>query len=146
MAGILIISKRLHVRERLSYMNLEYIFHPRSIALVGITSVNHWHWTRAFLRGLVEFEYPGKLYLVNRKGGKIEGHNVHKSLEEIDDTIDYVIGLIPATIAPELVAQAATKGTRVIHFCAAGFSETGEPELIRLEKRYLRRQKSIIYG
>jgi len=118
-------------------MDLEYIFHPRSIALVGITSVHHWHWTRAFLSGLVEFQYPGKLYLVNRKGGKIEGHNVYRSLDEIDDTIDYIIGLIPAAVAPELVMQAAGKGTRVIHFCTAGFSETGEEEGMRLEKEVL---------
>jgi len=122
-------------------MDLDFVFYPRSIAIVGITTLNVKHWTRAFLTGLVEFKYPGKLYLVNPKGGQIEGITVCKSLEEIGETIDYVIGLIPASAAPELVTQVAYKGTRVIHFCTAGFSETGEKEGIRLEKEVLEAAK-----
>ncbi len=122
-------------------MDLEFVFYPRSIAIVGITTLNVNHWTRAFLTGLIEFKYPGKLYLVNPKGGQIQSINVFKGLEEIDGNIDYIIGIVPASAAPELVRQAASKGTRVIHFCTSGFSETGEEEGIRLEKEVLETAK-----
>ena len=113
--------------------NLEFLFHPRSIALVGITTSDPEHWTRTFLNSLLEFKFDGQIYLVNPKGGEIEGLKVYPSLQDISDTVDYVIGLVPAKAAPGLVEECADKGVRAIHFCTAGFSETGEEDGIRLE-------------
>ncbi len=113
--------------------NLDFLFHPHSIALVGITTATTWHWTRTFLEGLTEIEFDGPLYLVNPKGGEIEGRNVYTSLKDIPGNVDYAIGLVNAQIAPKLVEECAEKGVRAIHFCTAGFSETGEEPRIKLE-------------
>lgn len=113
--------------------NLEFLFHPRSVALVGITTVNPEHWTRTFLDSFLEFEFEGPVYLVNPKGGEIKGLKVYPSLGDIPGNIDYVIGLVPARLAPDLVKECAGKGVKAVHFCTAGFSETGEEEGIRLE-------------
>jgi len=115
--------------------SLEFLFHPNSIALVGITTTEPWHWTRTFLEGLIEFEFDRPMYLVNPKGGVIKGHTVHTSLQEIPGTIDYVIALVNAQIAARLVEECAEKGVRAVHFCTAGFSETGEVERIKLESK-----------
>jgi len=112
---------------------LDFLFHPNSIALVGITTATTWHWTRTFLEGLIEIEFDRPLYLVNPKGGEIEGRKVYTSLKDIPGNIDYVIGLVNAQIAPKLVEECAEKGVRAIHFCTAGFSETGEEPRIKLE-------------
>jgi len=113
--------------------NLDFLFHPNSIALVGITTATTWHWTRTFLEGLIEIEFDRPLYLVNPKGGEIEGRKVYTSLKDVPGDIDYVIGLVNAQIAPKLVEECAEKGVRAIHFCTAGFSETGEEPRIKLE-------------
>jgi acyl-CoA synthetase (NDP forming) len=113
--------------------NLDFLFHPNSIALVGITTATTWHWTRTFLEGLIEIEFDRPLYLVNPKGGEIKGHKVYPSLKDVPGNIDYVIGLVNAQIAPKLVEECAEKGVRAIHFCTAGFSETGEEPRIKLE-------------
>jgi len=113
--------------------NLDFLFHPNSIALVGITTATTWHWTRTFLEGLIEIEFDRPLYLVNPKGGEIKGHKVYTSLKDVPGNIDYVIGLVNAQIAPKLVEECAEKGVRAIHFCTAGFSETGEEPRIKLE-------------
>ncbi len=112
--------------------DLEPLFHPRSIALVGITT-NPKHWTRTFLDALLEFQFEGPLYLVNPRGGEIRGLKVYRRLEDIPDVIDYVISTVPASVAPELVEACAARGVRAIHFCTAGFSETGEERGLRLE-------------
>jgi len=112
---------------------LEYIFHPESIALVGITVANPTHWTRTFFDALLEFKFESPLHLVNRKGGEIKGFKVYRSLEEIDGPIDYVISTVPASAAPGLIKDCAEKHVKVIHFCTSGFGETGEKEGIRLE-------------
>jgi len=113
--------------------DLEFLFHPNSIALVGITTATTWHWTLTFLEGLIEIEFDRPLYLVNPKGGEIKGHKVYTSLKDVPGNIDYVIGLVNAQIAPKLVEECAEKGVRAIHFCTAGFSETGEEHRIKLE-------------
>ncbi|HEY91042.1 MAG TPA: hypothetical protein G4O07_04330 [Dehalococcoidia bacterium] len=118
--------------------SLEFLFHPRSIALVGITTANPEHWTRSFLDAIVEFEFNGPFYLVNPKGGKINGHMVYPSIQDIPQPIDYVIGLVPARVSLELVEECAAKGVRAIHFCTAGFSETGEEEGIELETELIK--------
>jgi acyl-CoA synthetase (NDP forming) len=113
--------------------NLDFLFHPNSIALVGITTAATWHWTLTFLEGLIEIEFDRPLYLVNPKGGEIKGHKIYTSLKDVPGNIDYVIGLVNARIAPKLVEECAEKGVRAIHFCTAGFSETGDERRIKLE-------------
>jgi acyl-CoA synthetase (NDP forming) len=52
--------------------------------------------------------------------------------------VDYVVGLVPARIAPRLVEEAAAKGARTVHFCTAGFSEIAEEEGEKLQAELLR--------
>jgi acyl-CoA synthetase (NDP forming) len=125
--------------------DLEFIFHPNSIALVGITTTAPEHWTRTFLDGLIEFEFDHPFYLVNPKDGEIKGHKVYTSLKDVPGSVDHVIGLVNARLALELVEECAQKGVRAIHFCTAGFSETGEEWRIKLEAELaeLARRKGI---
>ncbi len=125
--------------------DLDFLFHPNSLALVGITTAETWHWTLTFLEGLLEIGFDRPLYLVNPKGGEIKGHKVYASLKDVPGNIDYVIGLVNAQIAPKLVEECAEKGVRAIHFCTAGFSETGEEERVKLESELVEtaRKKGI---
>jgi acyl-CoA synthetase (NDP forming) len=125
--------------------SLEFLFHPNSIALVGITTAETWHWTRTFLEGLTEIEFDRPLYLINPKGGEINGHKIYTSLKDVPGDIDYVIGLVNAQVAPKLVEECAEKGVRAIHFCTAGFSETGEEQGTKLESELVEvaRRKGI---
>ncbi|MDD5288728.1 MAG: CoA-binding protein [Dehalococcoidales bacterium] len=123
-----------------SYKSLDPIFHPRSVALVGITTANPQHWTRGFLEGYLKLDFPsqGKLYLVNPKGGTVESCKVYQNIRDIPDTLDFIVGLVPARVAPQLIEEAAAKGTKAIHFCTAGFSEIDEEEGRKLETELLR--------
>ncbi|MBN2033158.1 MAG: CoA-binding protein [Deltaproteobacteria bacterium] len=113
--------------------NLDPLFHPVSIALAGITVDNPEHWTRTFLDSLLEFKFEGPLYLVNPKGGEIGGIKVHQSFADIAGDVDYVISTVPAGAAPGLIEECAHKGVKAVHFCTAGFRETGEEEGAILE-------------
>ena len=125
--------------------DLEFLFHPDSIALVGITTAKTWHWTLTFLEGLLEIGFDGPLYLVNPKGGELRGHKIYASLKDIPGNIDYVIGLVNAQIAPQIVEECAEKGVKAIHFCTAGFSETGDEDRVKLESQLTKaaRRKGI---
>ena len=117
--------------------NLKWIFYPTSIALAGITVDNPQHWTRTFIDSLLEFQFKGRIYLVNPKGGEIRGIKVYQEFRGIPETVDYVISTVPAKAAPGLIEECAKKGVKAIHFCTAGFTETGEEEGARLEARLL---------
>lgn len=122
--------------------DLERLFKPRSIALVGVTVSNPQHWTRMPLNALLEFQFQGPIYLVNPKGGEILGMKVHRNLDEIPDgQIDHVISTVPASAGPELVEQVARKGGRSIAFITAGFKETGNPAAELLERRLVEAAK-----
>lgn len=120
--------------------NLDVLFRPRSVALVGITTSNPEHWTRGFLEGYLKLDFPsqGKLYLVNPRGGIVEGLKVFESIRDIPDHLDFVVGLVPSRSASQLVKDAAAKGAKFIHFCTAGFSEIADEEGKRMEVELLR--------
>ncbi|MFC1824573.1 acetate--CoA ligase family protein [Thermodesulfobacteriota bacterium] len=125
--------------------NLDFLFHPRSIALVGIPMSNPDHWTRIFWRALDEFNFKGPIYFVNRTGGELEGRKVYQSLEEVPGPIDYVISTVSAQAGPGLILECAQKGVKAIQFCTAGFSEIADPDAVELESQLSRlgREKGI---
>jgi len=108
------------------YKQIDSIFHPESVAFVGISTSNPFHWTRTFWDSLREFQFEGPLYPVNPHGGELDGYTVYPSLEDVPGHVDYVISTVNARIAPAIVQSCARKGVKAIHFCTAGFDETGE--------------------
>lgn len=112
---------------------LDYVFKPRSIAIVGISTTQPHHWTRAALTGLLDIQYDGNIYPVNLNGGKLQGLEIYQSLQDVPEIPDYVIGLVSAAVSPKLVKECAAKGVKVVQFVTAGFSETGEEEGKSLE-------------
>ena len=90
-----------------NYASLDPLFHPRSIALAGITTANPEHWTRMFFDALLVFEFEGPIYLVNPRGGEIKGFKVYQRLEDIPHNVDYVIGTVPAKASLGLIEACA---------------------------------------
>jgi acyl-CoA synthetase (NDP forming) len=111
---------------------LEYIFHPRSIAVVGASS--HGNTTGMFLNPLIQFGYKGKLYPVNPKASQVSGLKAYPSILDIPGPVDHVTCAIRAALTPQLMRECAAKGVKLVQLFTAGFSETGQEEGIRLEK------------
>jgi acyl-CoA synthetase (NDP forming) len=116
--------------------DLEAIFRPRSIAIVGASS-NPDTPGYDYLNSHKAFGFLGKLYPVNPKGGEILGLPVYRSLAEIEGDVDLVISCIPSKYVLDLVKESATKHVRAIQMFTGRFSETGRQEDIDLEKRVL---------
>ena len=123
------------------FKQLDAILHPRSIAFVGITTSNPFHWTRTFWTSTRSFEFQGPLYPVNPRGGELDGCRVYTSLDEVPDDIDFVISTVAARTAPEIMRKCASKGVRGIHFCTAGFAETGQEDVTGLQDELARLSK-----
>ena len=114
--------------------SLEYIFHPRSVAIIGFPSDPASPTVSALLDPFFEVEFDGKIYPVNPKGGEWGSLEVYPSLKEIPGPVDYAVVAIPASAAPKLVEECVEKRVKTVFFITAGFSELGTEEGRRLEK------------
>ena len=115
---------------------LEPIFHPRSIAIVGVSRDGPGRRRSGFLQSLMEHGYHESkpLYPVNPNADTIAGLRAYPSIRDIEGPVDHVISSVPASVAPSLVDDAIAKGVRSIHFYTAGFAEIGDPELARQQR------------
>ncbi len=119
-------------------LDLDYLFHPRSIAIAGVKDVNvKFNPGLMFLEALIKFGYKGRLYPLNPAGGEVLGLKVYKNVKEIPDTVDYLISAIPSKNTPQLVTDAVAKGVKAIHFFTSGFGEIENLEGERLQREIL---------
>jgi acyl-CoA synthetase (NDP forming) len=121
---------------------LDYIFHPRSVAVAGVSSRQRlWGGGEMYVRALQAAEFPGPIYPLNPNAQEVHGLQCYPSLLDVPGPVDYVISSIPWKGVKELVEHAAAKGVRAIHFFTAGFRETGEEARIELEQQILARAR-----
>ena len=111
---------------------LDYIFHPRSIAIAGASN-SLFGGGSLLLMPLLSSGFKGNIYAVNPKETEVLGIKCYPSVRDIPEPVDYVISGIPARFTPQLVEDCATKGVRVLAFFTAGFTEKGEEDGKRLE-------------
>jgi acyl-CoA synthetase (NDP forming) len=115
---------------------LDYIFHPRSIAVVGISEDLPKLWIRRlYLDSLMQSQFPGQIYLVNPRGGEMAGLPVYRTLTEVPGPVDHVVVSIPAIHTPALLEECRVKEVKVVHVFSSGYAETGEPDRIDLQNK-----------
>lgn len=119
---------------------LDAVFHPKSIAVVGASSDERKSGAKWVL-GLKAAGYKGTLYPVSSGGGTIAGLDIFTSLSAIPGEVECVIASIPARSAVQLVDECISKSARVVQFFTAGFSETGSVDGGALERAMLERAR-----
>jgi acyl-CoA synthetase (NDP forming) len=116
---------------------LESMFYPKSIALVG-ASPNPLGWGgTSFLLRLKNIGFPGKMYPINPKATEVLGMKAYPNLESIPQTVDLVIIAISAPGVPQVLEDCIAAGIKNVHIFSSGFSETGEEEGIKLEQQII---------
>jgi acetyltransferase len=106
---------------KLPQSNLEYIFHPNSIAFAGVSRIG-----QAMLEIHLTSGFEGNLYPISRSMTEVLGLQCYTDIKEIPDQVDYVWATIPAQATPQFVQDCVTKGVKVVSFFTAGFSEKDE--------------------
>ena len=129
-------------------INLDPLFYPRGIAVIGATD-DYARGSSMFLRSLLDLGYRGELYPVNMSAnGTTMGLPAYKKVADIPGPVDYAIVGVPAPVTPGVVADCIEKGVPFIHFFTAGFREVHTEEGRRLEKELveLARGKTRLVG
>ncbi|MEM2978761.1 MAG: CoA-binding protein [Candidatus Hadarchaeales archaeon] len=105
-----------------SFQELDALFHPRSVAVVG-ASVGLDHFVLPML------EAGGRVFLVNPNRKELFGQRCYASLLEVEEPVDYALIAVPARLVPEVIRECVRKGVKAAHVFSSGFGEVGEREL-----------------
>lgn len=104
--------------------NLDAIFNPKSIAVIG-ASTRPGTVGNDLFHNLIFSSFQGTVYPVNPKSECVLGVKTYKSLSEVPGTVDLAIVIVPARFVSGIVDEAAQKGVKAMVVISAGFKETG---------------------
>ena len=119
----------------MSIRNLDKIFKPRAIALIGATPKPHTVGAM-LLSNLRNAGFPGRLMLVNPRYSEIAGLPGYSDVTSLPETPDLAVIATPPAAVPSLIAELGAKGTRGAVVITAGFGELGA-EGKQLQQRIL---------
>lgn len=118
----------------------EKLLIPDSVAVIG--AANHPGIGNAIIRNLLDINYQGSIYAVNKKGENVMQVPGYASILDIPDSIDLAIISIPSEGVLSVVEECGKKGVLALVCITAGFREIGgegitrEKELLKLVDKY----------
>lgn len=112
---------------------IDYIFHPKTVAVVGASSDNEKERSQGWLGRLLRCGFQGKIYPINPTAKEILGLKAYPSIASVPDSVDYAIISVPAKLVPKVIEECISKGVKTIHTYTAGFAETGTEDGRRLQ-------------
>ncbi|MBU4317435.1 MAG: CoA-binding protein [Proteobacteria bacterium] len=116
---------------------LNTMFYPKSVALVG-ASPNPQGWGgTSFLLRLLNIGFPGTIYPIHPKATEVLGLKTYPNLQSIPEPVDLVIIAISAPGVPRILEDCVVAGFKNVHIFSSGFGETGEEEGKKLEQQIL---------
>jgi len=109
-------------------MNLDSLFYPKSIAVIGASN-NLGGGKMPYFQIIRANAFAGPVYPVNPKRGELDGLQVYGSIDELPEPVDFAIVAAPVEQSLDIVRAAVRKHIKFIHFFTSGFGETGNRQL-----------------
>ncbi|GAB4307248.1 MAG: CoA-binding protein [Promethearchaeota archaeon] len=111
-------------------MDLNYVFRPKTLAVVGVSTKNLFNPGTVILRKNRFMRPHGAgVYGVNPRGGVIEGMPLFAKLEDIPERLDLVVSAVRAKDTIGVMEEACELGTRALIVVSGGFAEVGNRDL-----------------
>ena len=118
-------EERVDVRDHVAVTaSLRPFFEPASVAVVG-ASRRRGSIGGELFRNVLEADFTGAAYPVNREGAAVAGVKGYRSLAELPESPDLVVISLPAASVLEAAEEALACGTRALIVISAGFAEVG---------------------
>jgi acetyltransferase len=121
--------------------NLETIFHPKSVAIVGTNNVKGTV-PHDILDGILKADFTGIVYPVSPREKSIKGIKAYKYVIDIPDEVDLAILVFPSSVNHMALEQCGQKGIKSVIIISAGYKEVGEAgrqkeqQLIDIARKY----------
>ena len=108
-----------------NYPNLEPLFRPKSIAIIGATE-DPKRVAGLPLKYALDHGYKGKLFPVNPNRDTVRDLKCYHSVLDIPEEVDAAVIVVPSAIVPDTVEQCAEKGIKAVVIGVSGFAELDE--------------------
>lgn len=105
---------------------LDALFHPRRVAVVGASPNDPSRMGTRTLFDLVQAGWQGEIWPVSSRHEELYGLPVRRSLRDLPAAPDVVLARTPAAGVEALVDDALAVGARFLVVLASGFAEAGE--------------------
>lgn len=115
----------------MSVRNLEHLFRPRSVAVIG-ASDRPQSIGATVMRNLLEGGFAGPIWPVNPKHSQVAGQPAFRNVASLPQPPDLAVICTPATTVPGIMAELGRCGTRAAIVISAGLSAAalpGQPSL-----------------
>ena len=113
--------------------NLEYLFKPKSIAVIGVSkrpsSVG-----AVLAHNLFTGGFSGSIMPVSRKHARIGGVRTYPDIGSLPVAPDLAVIATPPDTVAQIIAQLGERGTRAAVVITAGFGESTEQHGVELEQ------------
>jgi len=113
--------------------SLRPFFEPASVAVVGASSRRGSIGGELF-RNVLDADFRGTAYPVNRQGEPVAGVRGYPSVAEIPDSVDLAVICVPGEHVLGAAEDALSKGVRALCVISAGFAEVGAEGVERQER------------
>src|SRR4051794_17302758 len=104
--------------------SLRPFFAPSTVAVIG-ASRRRGSIGGELFRNILEGDFAGAAYPVNRGAEPVAGVRAYASLEEIPDAVDLAVVCVPGARVIDAAESALRKGVRALCVISSGFAETG---------------------
>ena len=106
---------------------LRPLFKPKSVAVIGASGTRGKQGNTA-VRYMLKSGFAGNFYPINPGGGEIEGVRAYKSLDEVPETIDTALMVIPAAMTAGSLKECVAHGMKSMVIGSVGYAEMGTDE------------------
>ncbi|MFH0887780.1 MAG: acetate--CoA ligase family protein [Planctomycetota bacterium] len=120
---------------------LDYLFSPKSIAVIGASNRPLTIGYR-ITQNLKDIGFKGPIYPVNPKDPEINGLKAYPSITAVPEAVDLAHIVVKNTMVPQVMEDCGKKGVKAVIINTAGFKEIGdagielEKQIVEIGKKY----------
>jgi acyl-CoA synthetase (NDP forming) len=119
---------------------LEYVFNPRSVAVIGASS-NFAKWGHDVIARILASRQERKVYPINTGSPEILGIRAYKSVTDVPAPVEFAVIVIPFPGVPTVMRECVEKEVKAALIITAGLGEAGaqgaqiEAEIVQIARK-----------
>ena len=120
----------------MSIRNLEHLFRPRSVAVIGASETPR-SVGATVLHNLIEGKFGGAIMPVNPKYRELAGIKVYPTVASLPEVPELAAICTPPAVVPDLIGQLGARGTKAAVVITAGLGAIKNPQGSTLKEAML---------
>ncbi|PJB40553.1 MAG: CoA-binding protein, partial [Deltaproteobacteria bacterium CG_4_9_14_3_um_filter_44_9] len=118
------VAKVESVNESSVVEQLDYVFNPSSVAVIGASN-RIGTWGFGVMNRLIG-NPKRKVYPVNSKSDEVMGIKAYRKITDIPYPVEFAVLSVPTTKTPEVMRECVAKGVKAALVITGGLAESGE--------------------